>query len=482
MTATALLTDLYQLTMAQGLWKLGRAERPAVFHLFFRRAPFGGGFAVAAGLGPALEYLEGFRFTAEDTDYLAGLPGNDGRPLFDPGFLAHLRSLRLTLDVDALPEGTACFAHAPLLRVTGPLLQAQLVETALLNLVNFQTLVATKAARIKAAAGGDPVLEFGLRRAQGVDGAVAASRAAYAGGADATSNAAAGRAFGIPVRGTHAHSWVMGFDTEEQAFEAWAQTAPNNGVFLVDTYDTVEGVKHAIAAGEALRARGHAFGGVRLDSGDLATLSREARELLDAAGFPEARIVASNDLDERAILELKAAGAAVDAWGVGTRLVTGHDQPALGGVYKLAALQDDAGAWQPRVKLSETAAKTSIPGRLQVRRHLDGDRPVADRLWNELDGEPADAGFVDLAGGAQREAPGGDRFEDLLVPALRGGEVVLPAEPLAAARERALAQVAALDPAVRRLDDPQRHPVGLTPALHGLRERLTAGLHRKGDA
>ncbi len=212
MTATALTTDLYQLSMAQGYWKLGRADQPAVFHLFFRTAPFGGGYAIAAGLAPALDLVRGFRFTEEDTGYLATIKGNDGRPLFDPAFLAYLRDLRLTVDIDALPEGTACFAHAPMLRVRGPLLQCQLLETALLNLINFQTLIATKAARVKDAAGGDAVLEFGLRRAQGTDGAMAASRAAYLGGVDATSHVAAGRAFGIPVKGTHAHSWVMSFD------------------------------------------------------------------------------------------------------------------------------------------------------------------------------------------------------------------------------------------------------------------------------
>ena len=213
MTATALTTDLYQLSMAQGYWKLGRADQPAVFHLFFRTAPFGGGYAIAAGLAPALDFVRGFRFTEEDTGYLATIGGNDGRPLFDAAFLAYLRDLRLTVDIDALPEGTACFAHAPMLRVRGPLLQGQLLETALLNLINFQTLIATKAARVKDAAGGDAVLEFGLRRAQGTDGALAASRAAYLGGVDATSHVAAGRAFGIPVKGTHAHSWVMSFDT-----------------------------------------------------------------------------------------------------------------------------------------------------------------------------------------------------------------------------------------------------------------------------
>lgn len=483
MNATALTTDLYQLSMAQGYWKLGRADQPAVFHLFFRRAPFGGGYAVAAGLGPALDFIRDFGFSRADTDYLATIEGNDGRPLFDPGFLAHLRALKLSVDIDALPEGTACFAHAPLLRVRGPLLEAQLLETALLNVLNFQTLIATKAARVKDAAGGDAVLEFGLRRAQGTDGAMAASRAAYLGGVDATSHVAAGKAFGIPVKGTHAHSWVMSFDDEAEAFGAWADTAPNNGVFLVDTYDTLRGVDRAIEAGRALERRGHRLGGVRLDSGDLAWLSREARRKLDAAGFADAQVVASNDLNERVIRELKVQGAAIDVWGVGTQLATAYDQPALGGVYKLAALQAADGTWTPKVKLSETTAKTSLPGILQVRRFesADGKTHAADLLWSELDGarkeaaeatEAADHVLVDPTDPIRRHRlPADRRFRDLLVPAVRGGEVVHH-ETLATARDRVRAELARLDPTVRRLEKPHRYPVGVTPEVLALRQRL----------
>ena len=237
-----------------------------------------------------------------------------------------------------IPEGTIVFPHEPLLRVHGPLLQAQLLETALLNIVNFQTLVATKAARVVLAARGEPVLEFGLRRAQGIDGALAASRAAYLGGCAATSNVLAGRLYGIPVRGTHAHSWVMCFDDELEAFRAYARAMPNNCVFLVDTYDTLDGVRHAIEVGQELRRQGHEMIGIRLDSGDLAWLSIEARRMLDEAGFPKATIVASNELDEQIIASLKDQGATIGVWGVGTRLVTAYDQPALGGVYKLAAI------------------------------------------------------------------------------------------------------------------------------------------------
>ncbi|MDP7302143.1 MAG: nicotinate phosphoribosyltransferase, partial [Pirellulaceae bacterium] len=234
----ALLTDLYQLTMAYGYWKTGRAEREAVFHLFFRKNPFKGGYTIATGLQYVMDYLDSFQFSADDVQYLAGLEGNDGQPLFERGFLEYLAGLRLRCDVDAAAEGTVVFPHQPLVRVKGPILQCQILETALLNIINYQSLIATKASRISAATGGDAVLEFGLRRAQGIDGALAASRAAYIGGCDATSNVLAGKLFGIPVKGTHAHSWVMSFDDEMSAFEGYASAMPNNCVFLVDTYDT----------------------------------------------------------------------------------------------------------------------------------------------------------------------------------------------------------------------------------------------------
>ncbi|MBA2115295.1 nicotinate phosphoribosyltransferase [Bremerella alba] len=252
----ALLTDLYQLTMAYGYWKLGRANQQAVFHLFFRKPPFKGGYAITAGLQQAIEYLQAYRLDDSDVSYLAELAGNDGQPLFEQAFLDDLRNMRLSVDVDAMPEGTVAFGQEPLLRVQGPIWQCQLLETPLLNMINFQTLIATKASRIRAAADDDPVLEFGLRRAQGIDGAISASRAAYIGGCSATSNVLAGKLFGIPVKGTHAHSWVMSFDSELESFERYAEVMPNNCVFLVDTYDTLEGVRQACQIGKNLRNRG----------------------------------------------------------------------------------------------------------------------------------------------------------------------------------------------------------------------------------
>lgn len=464
--ALGLLTDLYQLTMAQGYHTLGLHEREAVFHLTYRKPPFGGGYAVAAGMPVAADLLEDWSFAQEDVDFLATLTGNDDKPLFQDDFLGWLGGLRFTGDVDMVAEGDVVFPHAPLVRVRAPLAQAQIVETALLSIVNFQTLIATKAARIANAAGDDTVLEFGLRRAQGLDGGLSASRAAYVGGAAGTSNVLAGRLFGIPVRGTHAHSWVMVFEDEPTAFSAYAKSMPNNCVFLVDTYDTVAGVKRAIACGHELRKHGHEMVGVRLDSGDLGELARQARALLDAAGFPDAAVVASNDLDENRIGAIKEYGAPIGVWGVGTRLATGHPQPALGGVYKLAAIRDEQGDWQPRVKLSEQAMKVSDPGILQVRRYQSPPgQLLADVLWNTLDGEPA-------------WRPQGVAFDatsrDLLQPVFRGGQRVGAPHDIDAARARARFGVAHLPPAVRRLDSPAAFHVHREPRLESLRAALIA--------
>lgn len=469
----ALLTDLYQLTMAYGYWKLGRAEQEAVFHLFFRKPPFAGGYAVAAGLGPALEYLQAFRFAESDLAYLATLTGNDGEPLFDAEFLGYLAELRLGVDVDGMPEGTMAFGQEPLVRVRGPILQCQLLETPLLNLINFQTLIATKAARISAVAGDEPVLEFGLRRAQGIDGALSASRAAYLGGCAATSNVLAGKLYDIPVKGTHAHSWVMSFDSEAESFERYAEVMPNNCVFLVDTYDTLAGVRQAVEVGQQLRERGHELVGIRLDSGDLAYLSIEARKILDEGGFPKASIVASNDLDETTIENLKGQGAQIAVWGVGTKLATAFDQPALGGVYKLGALRESDGTWQPKVKLSEQAIKTSIPGTLQVRRYVTDEGLVGDMIYDERRGIDERGIIVDAKDPTRRKRLAGEaEARDLLVPVYRDGSVVAEPESLEVIRERRKENLKALHPTSRRLLNPHEYPVGLDIGLHELRDEM----------
>ena len=468
-----LLTDLYQLTMAYGYWKAGRSEREAVFHLFFRKAPFGSGYTVAAGLADAIAWLRAFRFDEEELAYLGTLTGNDDRPLFEAGFLDYLRGLRFTCDVDAVPEGTVVFPNEPLMRIRGPILQGQLVETALLNMVNFQTLIATKAARICEAAQGEPVLEFGLRRAQSAGGALAASRAAYLGGCAATSNVLAGRMFGIPVKGTHAHSWVMSFDSEPEAFAAYAAAMPNNCVFLVDTYDTLDGVRAAIEEGKRLRAKGHEMVGIRLDSGDLAYLSIEARKLLDEAGFSDAVIVASNDLDENIIASLKQQGAKIGLWGVGTKLVTAYDQPALGGVYKLGAIRDEAGHWQYRIKLSEQAIKVSNPGMQQVRRFVHEGQLVGDMIYDEAGGEETGRTIVDPADPTRRKrVPAAAAAEPLLLPIFQGGALVYAEPSLAESKARCAAQLARLHPGTRRLLYPHEYPVGLSPRLHTLKQEL----------
>ncbi|HZN34257.1 MAG TPA: nicotinate phosphoribosyltransferase [Pirellulaceae bacterium] len=469
----ALLTDLYQLTMAYGYWKLGKAEQRAAFHLYFRRPPFGGGYAVTAGLGPAVEFVQAFRLETSDLDYLRSLAGNDGAPLFEAEFLRYLGELRLTCDIDAMPEGTVAFGQEPLVRVTGPILQCQLLETALLNIINFQTLIATKATRICAAARGEPVIEFGLRRAQGIDGGLSASRAAYIGGCAGTSNVLAGKRFGIPVRGTHAHSWVMSFETELEAFEGYAAVLPNNCVFLVDTYDTLEGVRRAIEVGRQLRRQGHEMVGIRLDSGDLAYLSIEARQLLDEAGFPQAQIVASNDLDERIIESLKQQGAKIAVWGVGTRLATAYDQPALGGVYKLGALQDARGAWQPKLKLSEQAVKVTIPGVLQVRRFESPAGLVADMIYDETRGVDPRQTIVDCKDPTRQRRMAVDfAASDLLVPIVQGGQPIGSPPGLDSIRARAAGELAKLHPSIRRFLNPHEYPVGIDLGLHEFRQQL----------
>ena len=477
---SALLTDLYELTMALGYWREGRAEQEAAFQLYFRTAPFRGGYTVACGLEPALSYLESLRFTDDDLGYLATLRGADDSPLFPREFLDALGTMRLTLDVDMVPEGTVVFPNEPLVRVRGPLLQAQLVETALLTHIGFSTLVATKAARICLAANGGEVLEFGLRRAQGPDGGLTASRAAYIGGCSSTSNVLAGQRYGIPVKGTHAHSWVMVFDDELEAFRAYADAMPNNVVFLVDTYDTLDGVRHAVEIGRRLRANGHRLLGVRLDSGDLAYLSIEARRILDEGGFTDTAILASNDLDEHLITSLKQQGAAITVWGVGTRLATAYDQPALGAVYKLSAVRDEAGEWSPRVKVSEQSAKTTYPGLLQVRRYhrteADPSRGtyIGDMLVDELIPPPPDADVtmvdpLDLT--RRKRFAGSAPFQLLLEPAMRAGVRVRNPEPLSVTRDRVVNELAGFHAGIKRLVNPHRYPIGLE---RGMQERNTA--------
>jgi nicotinate phosphoribosyltransferase len=472
--SSGLLTDLYQLTMAQGYFSAGVTRDEACFHLFFRENPFGGGFSVACGLEQAVDYLEGLRFTSDDIAYLSTLKGSDGGLLFSAEFLRWLSNLAFTCDVDAIPEGTAVFPGEPLLRVRGPIAQCQIVETALLNRINFQTLVATKAARVRLAAEGDSVVEFGLRRAQGPDGGLSASRAAYIGGCDATSNTQAGQRFGIPVSGTHAHSWVMAFDSEREAFRAYAEAVPNNVVLVIDTYDTLQGARTAVEVGLELRERGHELVGVRIDSGDLAWLSKRVRAILDEGGFPKAKIVASNELDEHLITSLKVQGAAIDVWGVGTKLATSWDQPALGGVYKLSAIRRQGGTWTPRIKLSEQTSKVTTPGVLGVRRYRDdAGRLAGDMVYDESAAREATTIMVDPADATRRKSfSAGDSFVELLVPVFRGGGRVYSVPPIEDVRDHCLSCIGELDSSITRFLNPHSYPVGLEQGLYDLRTAL----------
>lgn len=369
-----MMTDLYQLTMMYGYHKKGLSKRRAVFYMFYRPAE-GINYAVAAGMAQLREYILNLRFEEKDIAYLRSLG------LFDESFLETLNNFRFTGSVDAVREGDFIFPGEPIVRVDAELSQAQLVETALLTLVGHQTLIATKANRIVRAAQGDPVMEFGLRRAQGPDAGTLGARAAVIGGCGSTSNVLTGQLFHVPVSGTHAHSWVMSFPSEIEAFRAYADCFPDKTLLLVDTYDTLRsGVPNAITVFKEQRKKGFEPLGIRMDSGDLAYLSRQARKMLDEAGFPKARICASNDLDEYLIRDLKLQGAKIDLWGVGTKLITSQGRAALGGVYKLCALEEN-GALQPKIKLSDTLEKVTLPGKNDLYRLYDAQgMAVADLI------------------------------------------------------------------------------------------------------
>jgi len=478
-TSRALATDLYQLTMAQGYFSTGLSERQSIFHMFYRTPPFGGRYVVAAGLQSFADWLEQHSFNPDDIDYLSSLTGRDGSPLFSQDFLDYLGAWRFRGSIEAIPEGTIIFPHEPMVRVRAPLLDGQIIETTLLTLVNFQTLVATKASRVRLAAGNDEVLEFGLRRAHGFDGGLSASRAAFIGGVNATSNVLAGARFGIPVRGTHAHSWVMAFDNEPEAFEAYSALFPHNSVLLVDTYNTLEGVRNAIEAGRKLRQRGSDLMGIRLDSGDLAYLSSQARQLLDEQGFTATRIVASNDLDERLITSLKSQGAPIDTWGVGTKLATAFDEPALGGVYKLAAIENRNGETVERIKLSEQAAKSSLPGCLDIARLQHGGINVGDVIFDTLTEKPPsiEEKVITII---SPEDPWRRKIiptknisvHCLLKPLFESGRRVGEKESVAAMRQRTLGGLGGFDRAIFRFENPHGYPAGLSQDLFDHREQM----------
>ncbi len=474
-----LLTDLYQLTMAQGYWATDKIDSYACFHMYFRDYPFKGGYAIACGLAQLAEIVDSFHFSETDLLYLSRLRAPGGGPMFDEKFLAFLRGFRLKCDIDAVSEGTVVFPHEPLVRVSGPILSCQLLETALLNCVNFQTLIATKAARVCLVAGDAPVAEFGLRRAQGLGG-VWASRAAIIGGCASTSNVLAGKLYNVPVSGTHAHSWVMSFESELEAFRAYARVFPNNCVLLVDTYDVEQGVKNAITVGLEMKARGQRLAGIRIDSGDLSWLAKMARRMLDEAGLADCGIVLSNDLDEYTIKSILDEGTPVTSWGVGTRLATSYEQPSLGGVYKISAVRKSPDAdWSYRVKLSETAAKTTMPGVLDVRRYQFEDGRLAGDMIFDID-YPVNKRevIVDPLDEMRQKRLSGLTYHTLLHPFARDGKLVLPPVDFdaMAARTRALRGLDSLDETQKRMLNPHTYPVGFEYGLFERRRDLIAQL------
>jgi nicotinate phosphoribosyltransferase len=466
--------DLYQLTMAQGWWQSAKEQSKASFYMHFRENPFRGGYTVICGLAQAAEFLEGFHFSCEDIEYLASIGAGPGGGLFNPAFLDYLAGLTLDLDVDAPREGTIVFPNEPVLRVSGPLVQCQLVETALLNIIGFQSLIATKAARVCFAASGAPVAEFGLRRAQGPAGGLYASRAAIIGGCASTSNVAAGKQFGVPVSGTHAHSWVMAFDSELEAFRAFALEFPQNCVLLVDTYETLEGVRNAITVAHEMEQRNERLHGIRIDSGDLAWLSMNARRMLDEAGLDYVRIVASNDLDEHTITSLvREQKAAIDSWGVGTRLATAYDQPALGCVYKMSAIKADGeGAWLPRMKISEQAQKSTLPGILAVRRYVNAAGMMIGDMVYDATQPPSQDRIIDPADDLRQKSLADATWTELLQPLLRSGSCVDPLPAVQESQDAMRSSFAQLDATNKRLLNPHTYPVGLSRELHESRDRL----------
>ncbi|WGL61043.1 nicotinate phosphoribosyltransferase [Pigmentibacter sp. JX0631] len=482
-SSLSLLTDFYQLTMAYAYWKKGISETKSVFNVYFRKNPFKNGYSIASGLELAIDYINNFSFTEDDILYLKSLTGNDGKPLFADEFLIYLKNLKISCDVYGIEEGNVIFPNEPLLRISGPILQCQLLETPLLNILNFHTLISTKAARIVSVSNQIPVLEFGLRRAQGLDGGLSASRAAYIGGCVGTSNTLAGKIFGIPVKGTHSHSWVMAFSSELESFYSLAKGMPNNVVFLVDTYDTLKGVKKAIEVGNWLKERGKNLIGIRLDSGDLAYLSIEARKMLDAAGFKDTIIIASNDLNEHVISSLNEQGAKISAWGVGTQLVTAFDDPALGAVYKLSAIQNESGKWKHTIKLSEQTIKISTPGILQVRRYFKDQYFFADMIYDELTykkGKEAD--IIDPSDiNRYYKITTNCEYEELLKPIFVKGKLVYQTPALVQIREKCFESLNKLHPSIKRLLNPHHYPAGLEKNLFNFKHDLIRNIKKNLD-
>jgi len=472
-----LLTDFYELTMMQGYYHNNNNET-VIFDVFYRENPCGSGYAICAGLEQVIEYIKELCFTEEDLEYLRTLK------IFDEGFLSYLKNFHFSGDIYAIPEGTVVFPMEPLVKVIAPIMEAQLVETALLNIINHQSLIATKASRVVYAAGGQPVMEFGLRRAQGPDAGTLGARAAVIGGCNGTSNVLSAKLYDLPALGTHAHSWIMSFDDELSAFRKYAELYPHNTTLLVDTYDTLRsGVPNAIKVFQELREAGTMplKYGIRLDSGDLAYLSKKARKMMDAAGFPEASITASSDLDENLIDSLKTQGAKIDSWGVGTKLITSRDCPSFGGVYKLAAIKKN-GKFIPKIKLSENQWKITNPGDKKIIRiyEKESGKVKADLIAmadEEFAAEEKMLLFDPLATWKKTIlAPGTYTLRELLVPVFLSGKCVYTSPSVMNIREYCLKEQDSLWDEVRRLINPHIVYVDLSVKLYRMKTDLLDSL------
>ncbi|MCR5675599.1 MAG: nicotinate phosphoribosyltransferase [Lachnospiraceae bacterium] len=469
-----LLTDLYELTMMQGYYRNRNQNQTVIFDMFYRSNPFEGGFAIMAGVEQLISYVKELRFEGEDIDYLRST-GN-----FGDDFLEFLRDFHFSGSIYSIPEGTIVFPREPVVKVIAPILEAQLMETAILNIINHQTLIATKAARVCYAAKGDGVMEFGLRRAQGPDAGIYGARAAVIGGCIATSNVLTGQLFDVPVRGTHAHSWIMSFPDEYSAFKSYAELYPNSCILLTDTYDTLKsGVPNAIRVFREMREAGVELKnyGIRLDSGDLAYLSKEARRMLDEAGFTDAIITASNDLDEVLISSLKAQGATITSWGVGTHLITARDNPSLGGVYKLAAIMGEDGVFQPKIKLSENSEKVTNPGDKKIVRVYDEDGKIrADLicLTEEHYSEQEELSLFDPQEPWKKMVlkPGEFTLRELIVPIFENGKCVYTSPATMDIREYCLKEQDTLWEGTRRLFNPNQVHVDLSKKLYDMKMNL----------
>ena len=478
-TSLSLLTDLCQITMSYGYWKKGIHDKEASFNVFFRKNPFNSGYAVCCGLEYIIDYLNSYKFSNSDIDYLSSLKSDSGTKLFEKKFLDFLREFKFTCDVDAIEEGRIIFPNEPILRVSGPIYQCQLIESALINIFNFQTLISTKASRMFYASNGEPILEFGLRRAQGIDGSLSASRASYIGGCSKTSNVLAGKIFNIPVSGTHSHSWVLAFDSEISAFQNYAQVMPDNCVLLVDTYETMKGVKNAIIVAKELEKRNKKLFGIRIDSGDLAYLSKKARKLLDKENLEYVKIIASNDLDEFILESLKHQKAKISVWGIGTKLITAFDNPSLGAVYKLSALKNDRGKWEKKLKLSEQKIKINNPGVHQVRRFIKDGMFNGDMIYDTSSSIIKEKMIDPNDSTKFKKFKEESDYEELLKKIFKKGNLVYKSPKIDQIKKKLHIDLERLDNSHKRLDNPHVYPVGLEESLFMERKKMILSLRDK---